>query len=308
MVNIREVGINVFLIDDELYSIPGAGAVYFLTEDKRALVDTGPATSAEVILRGIQQAGFKSEEIDYIILTHIHLDHAGGTGTLLQHMPLAKVLVHHRAIKHLVDPSKLVNSAIEAQGKDTKVRNGEVLPVDGGRIVSIRDGDSLKLSDNQSLTFIEAPGHAPHEICIYESRNRGLFVGDAVGHHIEGTDVMVPITPPPGFDLELYINSLKRLIELKPSMIYFAHSGVSHESQKKLESAIRKLLDRDRLITQAVAEHDLEHAVERVVNHVCAELEYVKENMRAIFAYWASVDIPMSVTEHLRYYRRKHGL
>lgn len=89
MAHIKEVGKNVYLIDDELYSVPGSGSVYFLTEDKKALIDTGPATSAKVVLQGIRKLGFKVEDVDYIFLTHIHLDHSGGAGTLLREMTKA---------------------------------------------------------------------------------------------------------------------------------------------------------------------------------------------------------------------------
>jgi len=115
-----------------------------------------------------------------LIVTHIHPDHAGGAGVLLRDMPQAKVVVHPRGARHMVNPAKLINSVIEAQGKEGMERCGEILPIEQERVQPVNDGDTIRLSDRQLLRFIDAPGHAPHELCIYESRNQGLFTGDAV--------------------------------------------------------------------------------------------------------------------------------
>ena len=240
MADVKEVSKNVYLIDDDLYSIPGSGSVYFLAEDRKALIDTGPATSAKVVLKGIQQLGFKGKDVDYIILTHIHLDHAGGAGTLVQEMPNAQVMAHYKAVKHLLDPSRLVSSTIEAQGPESMNRNGEVLPVAEQLVMAVHDGDVVRLSNKQILTLLECPGHAPHELCIFESRNSGLFVGDAVGHYIAGTGIMVPITPPPSFDMELYIQTLNRLINMNATKIYFSHFGTGEPVTDILQTAIQK--------------------------------------------------------------------
>ena len=308
MVDIKQSAKNVYMIDDDLYSVPGTGSVFFLTEEKKALVDTGPASSARVVLDGIRQIGFKPEEMDYLIITHIHLDHGGGAGTLLKEMPRAKVLAHYKGIKHLLDPSNLVSSAYQALGAIPADRNGEVLPIAEERLMPVRDGDTIKLSDEQILTFLETPGHAPHELCIFESRNRGIFVGDGVGHYIEGTDIMVPITPPPKFDQEQYIQSLHRMMKLNAARIYFAHSGSSDQVQRRLEDAVRELKDREAIIEKAAAENKLDEAAGRIIKHICAELEFLKKDKSTIFDYWASVDIPMSAREHVRYYRNKNGL
>jgi glyoxylase-like metal-dependent hydrolase (beta-lactamase superfamily II) len=308
MVDTKKSAENVYMIDDDLYSVPGTGSVFFLTEEKKALVDTGPASSAGVVLEGIRQIGFQPEDVDYLIITHIHLDHGGGAGTLLKEMPRAKVTAHYKGIKHLLDPSKLMSSAYQALGTIPFDRNGEVLAIAEERLMPVYDGDTLKLGDEQTLTFLETPGHAPHELCIYESRNRGIFVGDGVGHFIEGTDIMVPITPPPKFDQELYIQSLYRMMKLNAARIYFAHSGSSDQVMKRLEDAVRKLREREAIIKKADAEHRLDEAAERIIKHICAELEFLKKDRSPIYDYWANVDIPMSAHEHVRYYRNKNGL
>ncbi len=305
MANVAEVAENIYMIDDLLYSIPKSGSVYFLDEDKKALVDTGPTTSCEVVVEGIKQIRSKPEDVAYLIITHIHLDHGGGAGTLLKSMPKAQVVVHNRAVKHVIKPERLVSSVIEAQGEEAMIRNGEVVPVDEHRVKPAHDGDTITLSDRQLLTLLEAPGHAPHELCIHESRNNGIFVGDAVAHHVAGTDISVPVTPPPSFDLELYIDSLNKLMKLNASRLYFAHFGVSDKVEERIKLAINELKIRDEIIAKADRENSIDRAVEMVVEHARAVSQPIREEMKAVYDYWAEVDIPMSARGHVRYYRKK---
>ena len=305
MVDIKEVAENIYMIDDQLYSIPEWGSVYLINEEKKALIDTGPTTSLSVVLDGIKRAGVRSEDIDYIIVTHIHLDHAGGAGVIIRDMPHAQVLVHHRGAKHLVNPAKLIGSAIEAQGEETMVKHGEVVPIAAERVKPVYEGDMLKLGEKQVLKFIDAPGHAPHELCIYESRNNGLFAGDAVGMSVAENEILLLDAPPPSFDAELCIDTLERLIKLKATMIYFAHFGVSDKVQENLRSAIGRLQVWDDIITEAVKEDGFEAAAERIMAQVCAELEPVRK-MEPLYKYITEVTTPLSIAGYLKYYQKKH--
>lgn len=308
MVNVAEVAENIYMIDDQLYSIPKFGSVYFLNENKKTLVDTGPKTSSEVIIEGIKQIGHKPQEVAYLIITHIHLDHGGGAGTLLKTMSKAQVIVHHRAVKHVINPERLVSSVIEAQGEQAMIRNGYVLPIDEYRVQPVHDGNTITLSDRQLLTFLEAPGHAPHELCIHESRNNGVFVGDAVAHHVDGTDISVPITPPPSFDFDLYIDSLNKLMGQNASKLYFAHFGVSDKAKEKIKLAITELKIREEIIAKAARLNSIDRAVEMVANHVCTVLQPIKKEMKAFYDYLVTVEVPMSAKEHVRSYRKKHHI
>ncbi|GAH08832.1 unnamed protein product, partial [marine sediment metagenome] len=175
MVEVSKVAENIYMIDDQLYSIPKYGSVYLINEEKKALIDSGPTTSANSVLNGIKAIGVRPEDIDYIIVTHIHLDHAGGVGVLLRYMPQAQVVVHYKGARHLVNPAKLISSMIADQGEEVMIRYGEVVPIESSRVQAIYDGDTIKLSDRQVLKFVDAPGHASHELCIYESRNNGIY-------------------------------------------------------------------------------------------------------------------------------------
>ena len=306
MVDVNEVAENIYMIDDQLYSIPKFGSVYILDEERKALVDSGPATSAEVVLEGIRKVGVRTEDIAYIVVTHIHLDHAGGAGVLLKDMPQARVVVHSRGAKHLVNPEKLLSSVIETQGEEAMARNGDVVPIEEKRVQSVYDGDVIELSDKQVLKVIGAPGHVSHELCIYESRNGGIFVGDAVGNVVPEKGILVPITPPPSFDLELYINTLHNLMKLKATMIYFAHFGASSRVQENLQLAIDKLRARDDIIARAIEDNTFDGAAGGIISQTRVELEPIREEMKSLYEYWVDVSVPMSAAGHIKYYQARH--
>jgi len=307
VVDITEVAENIYMIDAQLYSVPKFGSVYLLDEEKKALIDTAPTTSANVVLDGIRQVGVRTGDIDYIIVTHIHLDHAGGAGVLLRDMPRAQVVVHHNGARHLMNPKKLVSSTIQFQGEEVTMANGEVVPIEEYRMQVIHNGGTIKLSDKQVLKLIDAPGHCPHQLCIHESRNGGVFVGDAVGNYIAENGILIPITPPPSFDLELYIGTLKSLMKLNATMIYFSHFGVTDKVQENLRLAADKLQIRSDIVVEAVKEGRFDSAAERIIAQACAELEPIKNIMRSLYEHWCSISIALSAAGYIKYYQEKQG-
>ena len=310
MVDVKEVADNIYMIDDQLYSMPKFGSVYLINEEKKALFDTGPTTSARVVLDGIRNLGISPEKIDYLIATHIHLDHAGGAGFLIEYMPKAQVIVHHRGAKHLVDPTRLVSSAIASQGqvKEATTKDGDVIPIEAKRVRAVSDGDIIELGKHQTLKILEAQGHAPHELCIYESRNNGLFTGDAAGISIDENRVLVMVNAPPSFDFDLSVDTLKRLMKLEASRIYYAHFGVTSEVQKKLQLAIDTLQAWDDIITEAVRRDEFGSVREKLMAHSYVRIEPIREKMPAIYEYLATHDMPMSVAGYLKCYQDKHGI
>jgi len=304
LVDIKEVAENIYLIDDCLYSIPKWGSVYLINEEKKVLIDSGPATSAYAVLDGIKDVGVRPDEIDYIIVTHVHLDHAGGAGVLIKDMPKAQVIAHHRGARHLVNPEKLIRGTIEFQGEDAMAKHGEVVSIEAERVKPAYEGDVLTLGERQTLEFIDAPGHAPHELCIYESRNNGVFTGDAAGISIADNEILMPASQPPNFDLELYINTLERLMKLKATRIYFAHFGASNRVQKDLQSAIDKLKIWDDIANKAVAENGFDCVGERIMAQVYAELEPIR-GMDSLYEHLTRHNLPSSVAGYIRYYQNK---
>lgn len=306
MVDIKLAGENIHRIDDQLYAIPKWGSVYLINEEKKAIVDTGPATSAPTVLAGIGQLGVNPEEIDYLIATHIHLDHAGGAGKLLQTMPSARVVAHHRAVRHLVTPERLVRSVAAAQGEVMMAKMGEVIPVADDRVIPVTDGDEITLGDGQTLRFLETPGHAPHELCISESRNGGLFSGDAIGVSVAQNRVLLPVTPPPSFDLSLYLATLTRLAEMAISRIYYSHFGCSTSVQEDLRQAADLLRSWDALLAASVGEDGLDTAAEKLRREMCAELEPVRP-MGLLHKYLTEELVPMNIAGYLKYFQEKRN-
>jgi len=304
MVDVYEVAENIYMIDDQLCSIPKLGSVYLLNEEKKALVDTGPPSSAGAVLEGISQVGVKPEDINYVIATHIHLDHAGGAGVLLKEMPQAQVVVHHKGAKHLIDPAELLESAKKALSPEIIALHGEVIPVEPHRVQLAYDNDTIKLSDNQVLEFIDAPGHADHELCIYERRNCGIFVGDALGLYLAEGEVLVPGHPPPSFELEVCVNTIQRLMKLNPSIIYFAHFGASDNVQETLQLAIDRIRYYGNMVAKGAEEGCLDDVTEKMMAQVREELEPAKK-LPSLYEFAIKNLIPSFIAGFLHYQKRK---
>jgi glyoxylase-like metal-dependent hydrolase (beta-lactamase superfamily II) len=304
LADVSEVAARVYMIDERLYSLPQWGSVFLLDEDKKALIDSGPSTSSRYVLDGIRAAGVRPADIDYIIVTHVHLDHSGAAGGLLEEMPRAQVVVHHKGARHLTDPRRLLASTIEAQGAAADARLGEVRPVDPARVQAVREGDTITLSDKQVLKFMETPGHAPHELCIYESRNRGVFTGDAVALNLAGGEVFLPYHPPPAFDLEKCLATLRRLQALQAGIIYYAHFGFSTAVERDLDLAVEKLLGWHRIATEALAQGDSVGLDGRFIAQALTELGPLR-GTPALYDYMADIDLALVAAGHAKYYREK---
>jgi len=307
MVDITEVAEHIYLIDDELYSIPKWGSVYLLNEEKKALIDTGPTTSAQAVVSGIKAVGLSPADIDYIIVTHIHLDHSGGAGFLIRDMPNAQVMVHQRGARHLVDPARLMAGTIEAQGEGALKKNGEVVPIDTERVKPVCSGDVLRLSEGQLLEFVDAPGHAPHELCILESRNNGAFTGDAAGLSLCENKILFPSTPLPSFNAEVCINTIQGLMQRNLNRLYYAHFGATARVQESLQTVLDKLQVWDDMMSEIVKENKLESAVDIMMAQVYTELALIQQK-ESLYAFLTTIELQVSVEGYVKYYREKHGL
>ena len=300
----REVAKDVFMIDTEMYSIPDFTAVYLLAEEKPALIESGPATSAETVLAGIRQLGFDPKDIEYVIVTHIHLDHAGGAGTLLAEMPKAKVLVHPIGAKHLVDPSRLMASVRQVQGEKGIERDGPVVPIDQERVRSVADGETIELGRDQQLTIRHTPGHARYHICICDSKNRGLFTGDVVGILSSDESILIPTTPPPDFDVELCIHTVKELMRLDIEMLLFSHFGVTRKVEWAFQEAIREVELWDSIVKNSVQEGNLEQAAKLLQEQAAKELAPIREN-KALYDHQVYNFMPVCAAGYMHYRQNK---
>jgi len=197
------------------------GGVYVIEADQVALVEAGTSLAKDRVLVALDELGIPREAVSWLFLTHIHLDHAGGAGALLPHLPGARVVVHPRGAKHLVNPSRLVESVRAAVGGRFSLY-GEAVPIPEGRIHEAGDEDRFDLG-GRTIIALDSPGHAPHHLCFLEETEGLLFTGDAAGLFYGGR--LVPATVPPSFDLGASLSTLKRLYSLHPKILLYTHFG-----------------------------------------------------------------------------------
>jgi glyoxylase-like metal-dependent hydrolase (beta-lactamase superfamily II) len=228
----KQVGKNLYMVELETGGFEHLICSYIITGEHPFLVESGPTSSVPRLLAGLDELNIPFEDVQYIAVTHVHLDHAGGAGTLLKSLPNAKVIVHPRGAPHLADPERLWPSSQSVLGFISGIF-GKPEPIPKELLIPMTQG-SFDLGDGAKLDVIETVGHASHNLSFYESFNGGVFPGDAAGTYLQTFDVIVPTTPPP-FHLEAALTSLDRLISLAPTVLYFSHFGKATEAVKRLK-------------------------------------------------------------------------
>jgi glyoxylase-like metal-dependent hydrolase (beta-lactamase superfamily II) len=222
---ITDLGHDVFQIDTRMAGYDGITAGYLIRGSHPCLVETGTAPSAPVVIGALDALGVGPADLATIVVTHIHLDHAGGTGDIAGHYTDAEVVVHERGARHLADPSKLMASARLVYGDALDSLFGELAPTPAGRIRAVDETGSIDLGDGRRLDSHHAPGHAKHHVGLLDSVSGDLYVGDAAGVYIQETGDLRAATPPPDFDLDQALESLRKFGALKPARLLFSHYG-----------------------------------------------------------------------------------
>lgn len=230
---------KVFMIDTLALGSRKTVAAYLLKGSKVALVDCGYATSADTVLDGLLELGVPPSDVDFVVPTHVHLDHAGAAGYLLRHMPRAKVIAQERGVPHLVDPTRLIESATRVFGKEVIDAYGRPAGIEKERIVPV--GEELHVDlGGVSFTAIHSPGHAPHQFSVFVESERVLISADAVGIVYPSLPILIPTTPPPSLDpLELG-RTTERLAQLDASRLLAPHFGVRTDVGAVLEATKRR--------------------------------------------------------------------
>jgi glyoxylase-like metal-dependent hydrolase (beta-lactamase superfamily II) len=226
----REYAGGITAIDSGMVR-PQMAACYLLETDSAiAVIETGNAASPDRILKVVERRGRRPEEISHVIVTHVHLDHAGGAGTLMKRLPQATLVAHPYASRHLIDPSKLEASARAVYG-DEKFEEmyGTLVPVPSERVVVMEDGDTLDVGQRR-LEFMDAPGHARHHFTVWDEQTRGWFTGDTFGLSYRELDTengafLFPTTTPIQFDPPALISSVDRMMNKSPECMYLTHFG-----------------------------------------------------------------------------------
>ena len=248
---------NGIIAFDAGYVRPILAAIHMIIDDGRvAFVDTGSNDALPNVLAALEKVGLGPEAVDYVILTHIHLDHAGGAGTLMQAFPNAKLVVHPRGSRHMAEPSKLVAGVTAVYGQEYVEKvYGDILPIPAERIIDAHEGLTLQLGGRE-LLCIDTPGHAKHHICVVDQKSGGIFTGDMFGlsyreFDVEGRMFIFPTTTPTQFDPAEMHASIDRLMSYQPNAMYLTHYGQVTDLAAKAADLHRRL---DALV--AIAEAD----------------------------------------------------
>ena len=218
---------GVVQIDTRLGGWDDVTAGYLVEGPEPCLVETGSQSSFETTLAALTDLGLGADDLTSVVVTHIHLDHAGAVGDIAAAFPRATVYVHERGARHLVDPVRLVRSAGMVYGDLLDSLYGRLTPTPSDRVKVLRDGEQIRIGPQRALTCVDSPGHAKHHLALHDDESGLLFVGDAVGVRLPNVGVLRPATPPPDFDMDLALESLGRFAARRPSGIALAHFGLT---------------------------------------------------------------------------------
>jgi glyoxylase-like metal-dependent hydrolase (beta-lactamase superfamily II) len=271
----------LYQVDVETAGIKNFIASYILKGKQSAIVETGPTSSIPNLLYCLRKLNIKLEEVAYVAVSHIHLDHGGGAGTLLKYLPKAKVVVHPRGTLHLANPEKLWQQSKEVLGRIAEMY-GKPEPVPEERIIAATDGMTLDIGNDVKLKVLETLGHASHHVSYYEPLSEGVFPGDAAGIYLNALNVIVPTTPAP-FRLDIALASLNKLETLKPRVLYYSHFGKANKAMEKLQAYETQLRLWAKIAKQGVENKEgLEAISKRIIESDVAiqkAKEYVKSHL-----------------------------
>jgi glyoxylase-like metal-dependent hydrolase (beta-lactamase superfamily II) len=268
---------NPIVIDTKMHGGDGITAAFLLRGRQTALIETGPKSSYPVVRAALDDLGV--DRLDWIVVTHIHLDHAGAAGTLARDFPEATVAVHRVGAPHLVSPAKLWASAGRIYGDEMDRLWGGIDPIPEERIRSLDDGDEIDLGD-RILQAVDTPGHARHHHTLIDDVTGIAFCGDALGVRLPDVGVVRPATPPPEFHLEDTIKSIERLRAIAPTALWLTHFGASNRGRDALDveaacdAAVMSLRKWEEWVRGARASStDLDEVTAEVRNRARSEME-----------------------------------
>jgi len=240
-----EFGISAI---DSGYHRPRFDAIYLVVEGDRAvIVDSGVNASVPRVLAALRAKNLAPEQVDYVMLTHVHLDHAGGAGALMAHLPNARLTVHPRGARHIADPAQLVAGATAVYGAERmRALYGDIMPVPRARVVETPHGFSLDLN-GRKFVFFDTPGHARHHVCVLDAQSGHVFAGDTFGLSLReldsgGRQFVFPTTTPVQFDPEALHRSVDLIAGLRPDAVYVTHYG-RVDDIPRLAADMHRLID-----------------------------------------------------------------
>ena len=267
---LKKLDDQVSIIDTMALGRPGVVAAYLLSGKERALIDMGYESSAESVINDLEENGLDADNIDYLLPTHVHLDHSGGCGALAEKYVNASIRVHPKGVPHLADPSKLWVGARELFGATLMERNGKPQPITRSRLREVNDNEEVSLGDGLTLRSLWTPGHASHHLS-YEIEGTGsVATGDAVGIIYPNVPVLVPTTPPTSFNLPLAIGSLERIRGTRPTRLLTPHYGVMVDATNLIADNIQALKEWEKKIDNLLKDGASPEQIARILTNESA--------------------------------------
>jgi glyoxylase-like metal-dependent hydrolase (beta-lactamase superfamily II) len=218
-----------------------------------ALIDPGPATTLANLTTALTRKGIRFDDVRQILVTHIHLDHAGAVGSILEKHPHIEVVVHERGAPHLIDPSRLLSSAGRLYGQDMERLWGDVRPVDAARLKIVAGGETLDVAGRE-MKVAYTPGHASHHVSYFDTASRVAFVGDTAGIRRGSGSYVMPPTPPPDIDIEAWHESEKAILAWDPDTLFLTHFGPFQGARQHMHGMFGNMSDWSRIVRRLIAD------------------------------------------------------
>ncbi len=281
------------------------GSYLLAGSNEIALIDPGPGSTIEALLAGIREAGFDPREVTHLLVTHVHLDHAGVVGSLLHHMPKAKVYAHSKGAPHLLDTTKVVASATRIFGERMHELWGEIESVPQDRLQTI-DGNTILNVADRRLEVHYTPGHAIHHVIFFDVHTGNLFAGDVAGVRLPGVDYVRPPTPPPDLDIETWSESIDKIKRLRPDVLYLAHFGPTKNPAYHLERLRKKLYSLGDFVLNAMRSgQDEAEIIAMLRASTELELQRITSDPHSLNRYEIATSSQMTVQGYMRYWKLK---
>ena len=281
---VRSIANGVSVIDSGYFSNDFAAIYIIKQNNKVAIIETGTTFSVSNVKKALENDSLSFLDVAYIIPTHVHLDHAGGAGELMKQCLNAKLIVHPRGARHLIDPTKLIAGAMAVYGeKEFKKLYGKVIPIEANRVIEADDSFILDF-DGRELKFIDTPGHARHHFCIWDKQTESMFTGDTFGISYRDLDhndqaYIFPSTSPVQFDPEELIKSIHKIMKYKPKRVCLTHFAAIRPTQKVVEQLIDGINFVSNLAKKYATEGDAEKVIQdKMMNYFLEGIEKIGYN------------------------------
>ena len=275
---VEPLAFDIYCIDVDYMRTHLACSYLVIHQGKAAFIDCGTSLTVSCLLSALHECSLDVTDVEYVIPTHIHLDHAGGAGVLMQKFPNAKLVAHPKGARHLIEPQRLIDSVKQVYGDELyDSLYGEIIPIDEDRVIAAEDNYCIDLN-GRSLLVADTPGHARHHFCLYDELSQGWFTGDTFGLSypeisIDSGRYLMPTTTPVQFEPDAWQLSIKRLLEKNPQRMYLTHFGMIENVQQQASKLSKDLtLYSDIALSQQTQSNRVDKLIEKLNQHTLNEL------------------------------------